>query len=57
VRLSNYTIVDARSAGVVEFTGRIKSLDPRTHTAVVVVVAKSAGRKIFGLATVEVRLA
>lgn len=57
VRLSNYTIVDARSAGVVEFTGRIKSLDPHARTAVVVVVAKSAGRKIFGLATAEVRLA
>ncbi|WP_081879411.1 fused (3R)-hydroxyacyl-ACP dehydratase subunits HadA/HadB [Nocardia sp. NRRL WC-3656] len=57
VRLSNYTIVDARSAGVVEFSGRIKSLDPQARTAVVVVVAKSAGRKIFGLATAEVRLA
>ncbi|MFF0632994.1 fused (3R)-hydroxyacyl-ACP dehydratase subunits HadA/HadB [Nocardia sp. NPDC004151] len=57
VRLSNYTVIEAASAGVVEFTGRIKSLDPETRTAVVVIVAKAAGRKIFGLATADVRLA
>lgn len=56
VRLSNYTIVEAATAGEVEFTGRIKSVDPETGTAVVIIVAKSAGRKIFGLATAEVRL-
>ncbi|MEU1547525.1 fused (3R)-hydroxyacyl-ACP dehydratase subunits HadA/HadB [Nocardia sp. NPDC005745] len=56
VRLSNYTIVEAASAGSVEFTGRIKSVDPDTRTAVIVIVAKSAGRKIFGLATADVRL-
>ncbi|MGW4351470.1 fused (3R)-hydroxyacyl-ACP dehydratase subunits HadA/HadB [Nocardia sp. NPDC004582] len=57
VRLSNYTVIESATAGVVEFTGRIKSLDPETRTAVVVIVAKAAGRKIFGLATAEVRLA
>ncbi|WP_433664781.1 fused (3R)-hydroxyacyl-ACP dehydratase subunits HadA/HadB [Nocardia sp. CA-128927] len=57
VRLSNYTVIDARSVGSVEFTGRIKSLDPETKTAVIVIVAKSAGRKVFGLATANVRLA
>jgi acyl dehydratase len=57
VRLSNYTVVDARSVGSVEFTGRIKSIDPQTRSAVIVIVAKSAGRKIFGLATADVRLA
>ncbi|AYF77414.1 (R)-hydratase [Nocardia yunnanensis] len=56
-RLSNYTVVDAVSAGGVEFGGRIKSIDARTRTATVVLVAKSAGRKIFGLATADVRLA
>ncbi|MFE3442992.1 fused (3R)-hydroxyacyl-ACP dehydratase subunits HadA/HadB [Nocardia sp. NPDC059180] len=56
VRLSNYTVVEAAAAGSVEFTGRIKSVDPETGTAVVVIVAKSGGRKIFGLATAEVRL-
>ncbi|MEV4123938.1 fused (3R)-hydroxyacyl-ACP dehydratase subunits HadA/HadB [Nocardia sp. NPDC049707] len=57
VRLSNYTIVEAASAGSVEFTGRIKSIDPDTRTAVIVVVAKSAARKIFGLATADARIA
>ncbi|WP_459545811.1 fused (3R)-hydroxyacyl-ACP dehydratase subunits HadA/HadB [Nocardia sp. X0981] len=57
VRLSNYTVVEATAAGTVEFTGRVKSVDPDTRTAVVVIVAKSGGRKIFGLATADVRLA
>ncbi|MEV6364869.1 fused (3R)-hydroxyacyl-ACP dehydratase subunits HadA/HadB [Nocardia asteroides] len=57
VRLSNYAVIDADTAGIVEFTGRIKSLDAASRTAVVVIVAKSAGRKIFGLATADVRLA
>ncbi len=57
VRLSNYTVIEASSAGTVEFTGRIKAVDPETRTAVVVIAAKSAGRKIFGLATADVRLA
>nr|WP_063045678.1 MaoC/PaaZ C-terminal domain-containing protein [Nocardia pseudovaccinii] len=57
VRLSNYTVIEAACAGSVEFTGRIKSVDPETRTAVVVIVAKSAGRKVFGLATADIRLA
>lgn len=56
VRLSNYTVVEADSVGTVEYTGRIKSVDPESKTAVVLIIAKSAGRKIFGLATAEVRL-
>ncbi|WP_054813705.1 fused (3R)-hydroxyacyl-ACP dehydratase subunits HadA/HadB [Nocardia arizonensis] len=51
VRLSNYTLVDARLGGHIEYTGRVKSLDPATRSAVVAIVAKSGGRKIFGLAT------
>lgn len=54
VRLSNYTIVD-REGGQIEYTGRVKSLDPVTRTAVIAVVAKSGGRKIFGLATADLR--
>ncbi|MFB8005150.1 fused (3R)-hydroxyacyl-ACP dehydratase subunits HadA/HadB [Nocardia sp. NPDC056000] len=54
-RLSNYAAVDALAAGEVEFGGRIKSIDAETRTATVVLVAKSAGRKIFGLATIDVR--
>ncbi|MEC3920250.1 fused (3R)-hydroxyacyl-ACP dehydratase subunits HadA/HadB [Nocardia sp. CDC160] len=57
VRLSNYTVIEAASAGSLEFTGRIKSVDSETRTAVVSLVAKSSGRKVFGLATADVRLA
>ncbi|MFC9898020.1 fused (3R)-hydroxyacyl-ACP dehydratase subunits HadA/HadB [Nocardia sp. NPDC127579] len=57
VRLSNYTVLAAASTTGIEFTGRVKSLDPATRSAVVVIVAKSAGRKVFGLATADVRLA
>jgi len=56
VRLSNYTVVEAQAPGIVEYTGKIKSVDPESRTAVVLITAKSAGRKIFGLATAEVRL-
>lgn len=54
VRLSNYTIVDSQG-GEIEYTGRVKSLDPETRTAVIAIVAKSGGRKIFGLATTTLR--
>jgi len=48
-------IVSATEGADIEFGGRIKSLDPETRTGVVLVTAKSAGRKIFGLATLDVR--
>ncbi|MFE6922361.1 fused (3R)-hydroxyacyl-ACP dehydratase subunits HadA/HadB [Nocardia sp. NPDC057663] len=54
VRLSNYTIVDSQG-GEIEYAGRVKSLDPETRTAVIAIVAKSGGRKIFGLATTTLR--
>ncbi|OBI43270.1 (R)-hydratase [Mycobacterium kyorinense] len=55
VRLSAPAIVTAAEGADIEFSGRIKSLDPATRTGVVIVAAKSAGRKIFGLATMNVR--
>jgi acyl dehydratase len=55
VRLSAPAIVSATEGADIEFSGRIKSLDPATRTGVVIVGAKSAGRKIFGLATLNVR--
>jgi hypothetical protein len=55
VRLSQPAIVPAAGGADIEFSGRIKSLDPATRTGVVIVGAKSAGRKIFGLATLNVR--
>ena len=53
--LSQPAIVSAAEGADIEFGGRIKSLDPETRTGVVIVTAKSSGRKIFGLATVNVR--
>ncbi len=48
-------IVSAAEGADIEFSGRIKSLDPATRTGVVIVAAKSDGRKIFGPATLNVR--
>jgi meromycolic acid (3R)-3-hydroxyacyl-[acyl-carrier protein] dehydratase HadAB len=55
VRLSQPAIVSAAEGADIEYSGRIKSLDPATRTGVVIVAAKSGGRKIFGLATLNVR--
>jgi meromycolic acid (3R)-3-hydroxyacyl-[acyl-carrier protein] dehydratase HadAB len=55
VRLSAPAIVSAAEGVDIEFSGRIKSLDPDTRSGVVLVGAKSAGKKIFGLATLHVR--
>jgi len=55
VRLSAPAIVSASEGAVIEFSGRIKSLDPATRSGVVIVAAKSDGKKIFGLATLNVR--
>ncbi|CAM4210489.1 (3R)-hydroxyacyl-ACP dehydratase subunit HadB [Mycobacterium basiliense] len=55
VRLSQPAIVLALDGADIEYSGRIKSLDPATRTGVVIVGAKSGGRKIFGLATLNVR--
>jgi acyl dehydratase len=55
VRLSAPAIVSASEGADIEFSGRIKSLDAATRTGVVIVAAKSDGRKIFGLATLNVR--
>ncbi|MGB3481819.1 MAG: fused (3R)-hydroxyacyl-ACP dehydratase subunits HadA/HadB [Mycobacterium sp.] len=55
VRLSQPAIVPATEGCDIEFSGKIKSLDAATRTGVVLVAAKSEGRKIFGLATLNVR--
>jgi acyl dehydratase len=55
VRLSQPAIVSAAEGADIEYSGRIKSLDPVTRTGVVIVAAKSGGRKIFGLATLNIR--
>ncbi|MGV0810572.1 fused (3R)-hydroxyacyl-ACP dehydratase subunits HadA/HadB [Mycolicibacterium boenickei] len=55
VRLSQPAIVPADGGADIEYSGRIKSLDPETRSGVIIVGAKSSGRKIFGLATLNVR--
>jgi hypothetical protein len=55
VRLSQPVIVSAAEGADIEYSGRIKSLDPATRAGVVIVAAKSGGRKIFGLATSHIR--
>lgn len=55
VRLSAPAVVSAADGADIEFSGRIKSLDPETRTGVILVAAKSTGRKIFGLATMDIR--
>ncbi|WP_099040368.1 fused (3R)-hydroxyacyl-ACP dehydratase subunits HadA/HadB [Mycobacterium neglectum] len=55
VRLSAPAIVSVAEGADIEFSGRIKSLDPQTRSGVVIVAAKSGGQKIFGMATMNVR--
>jgi acyl dehydratase len=55
VRLSAPAVVSATEGADIEFSGRIKSLDPATRSGVVIIGAKSDSRKIFGLATLNVR--
>ncbi|MGQ4597105.1 fused (3R)-hydroxyacyl-ACP dehydratase subunits HadA/HadB [Nocardia sp. R6R-6] len=56
VRFSGFVPIAADAASTVEFTGRIKSLDPNTRTAAILLGATSDGRKLFGRALAEVRL-
>lgn len=56
VRFTSPVFVSATEPAEVEFTGKIKSLDPETRTAGIAIVAKSGGRKIFGRATATVQL-
>ncbi|WP_078313040.1 MULTISPECIES: fused (3R)-hydroxyacyl-ACP dehydratase subunits HadA/HadB [unclassified Mycobacterium] len=55
VRLSAPAIVSSAEGADIEFGGKIKSLDPETRTGIIIVAAKSSGKKIFGLATMHVR--
>ncbi len=55
VRLSQPAVVPATDGADIAFSGRIKTLDPASRSGVVVVAAKSDGRKIFGNATLNVR--
>ena len=55
VRLSQPAVVSATAGADIEFSGKVKSLDPEARSGVVLIGAKSDGKKIFGLATMNVR--
>jgi acyl dehydratase len=55
IRLSQPAIVSAKEGADIEYSGKIKSLDPETRSGVLLVGAKSGGKKIFGLATLNIR--
>jgi len=57
VRCTSSVYVREDEAAQVEYTGKVKSLDEESKTAVVAIVARSEGKKIFGRATATVRLA
>ncbi len=56
VRFTSPVLVKETEPAKVDFTGRIKSMDEETRTAVVAITAKFEGKKIFGRATATVRL-
>jgi acyl dehydratase len=57
VRFTSSVYVREDEAAQVEYTGKVKSLDEESKTAVVAIVARSEGKKIFGRATATVHLA
>lgn len=57
VRFAGFVPVTAEAPSAVEFSGKIKSLDPRRRTATIVLAGNSEGRKLFGRAIAEVRFA
>ncbi|MCM6777327.1 fused (3R)-hydroxyacyl-ACP dehydratase subunits HadA/HadB [Nocardia sp. CDC159] len=56
VRFSGFVPVEATSPAEIEFSARIKALDPERRTATVLLGATSVGKKLFGRAIAQVRL-
>ncbi|BCK59021.1 fused (3R)-hydroxyacyl-ACP dehydratase subunits HadA/HadB [Nocardia wallacei] len=56
VRLSGFVPVEPLSPARIEFTGKVKSLDPERRTATILLSGTSAGKKLFGRAIAQVRL-
>ncbi|MGV9661943.1 fused (3R)-hydroxyacyl-ACP dehydratase subunits HadA/HadB [Nocardia niigatensis] len=56
VRMSNPVYVGTEGPTAIEFTGKVKELDPQTGTATVAISATHEGRKVFGRATAVVQL-
>lgn len=56
VRMTSMVYVDPHEPAEIEYTGKIKSVDPETRTAVVAMTGKFRGKRIFGRATATVQL-
>ncbi|MBB5914146.1 acyl dehydratase [Nocardia transvalensis] len=56
VRLAGFVPVEAITPAGIDFTAKIKSLDPERRTATVLLSGTSAGKKLFGRAIAQVRL-
>ena len=57
VRLSAPAVVPADGRGDIEYGGKIKALDPETRSGTVILTAKANDKKIFGMATLDLRFA
>ncbi|MFC4123624.1 fused (3R)-hydroxyacyl-ACP dehydratase subunits HadA/HadB [Nocardia rhizosphaerae] len=56
VRFSGFVPVPPTEPGLIEFSGKIKSIDPERRAATLLLSGVSEGRKLFGRAIAEVRL-
>ncbi|MBF6300091.1 MaoC family dehydratase N-terminal domain-containing protein [Nocardia amamiensis] len=56
VRFAGFAPVPAAKASAIEFSGRVKELDPEHRAATIALSATSEGRKLFGRATATVLL-
>ncbi|MGL4305925.1 MAG: (3R)-hydroxyacyl-ACP dehydratase subunit HadB [Mycobacteriaceae bacterium] len=57
VRFTSPVYVPVDKPAELEYTGKVKSVDAEARTAVVALVAKAEGKKIYGRATATVQLA
>ncbi len=55
VRFTAPVYVPADDSAAVDFTGKVKSLDPEARRGTIAIIAKSGGKKIFGRANVVVQ--
>jgi len=56
VRFAKFVPVHATSPAQIEFTAKVKSLDPERRTATLLLSGTSAGNKLFGRALAQVQL-
>lgn len=55
VRFTSPVYVPADDSAALDFTGKVKSLDPETRQGVIAIVAKQGDRKIFGRAQARIQ--